>query len=94
MLEFVDACQLYAAIIAVMQGDGQMLTASGDMTIRQWDNLSSTHISSMCGHGATVKCIACHPVCDDVLASGVSLHSCSAVFGHAVCITTSLQNAC
>jgi WD40 repeat protein len=58
----------------MVQGDGQMLTASGDMTIRQWDNLSSTHISSMCGHGATVKCIACHAASDDILVSGANLN--------------------
>ena len=54
-----------------LQGDGQMLTASGDTTIRQWDNLSSAQISSMSGHAATVKCLAAHPRCDDIFASGV-----------------------
>jgi hypothetical protein len=62
--------------VACLQGDSQMLTAAADFTIRQWDTLSATNVSCLCGHGGSVKCLSTHPTCPDVFASGPHLPDC------------------
>lgn len=49
-----------------------MITGSADFTIRQWDTLQAENIACLHGTTSAVKCIAVHPVCSDVLASGTT----------------------
>lgn len=51
----------------------QMITASADFTIRQWDTLQAENIACLQGTTSAVKCVAVHPVCSDILASGMAL---------------------
>ena len=53
-----------------LQGDANVLTASADFTIKQWDTLSAANTSCLVGHSGSVKSMSVHPTCQDVVASG------------------------
>ena len=64
-------CDSVPTWVVQVQGDRQLLTAATDFNVRQWDTMTAVCVATMAGHSASVKCLSVHPVCSDVVASGV-----------------------
>ncbi|GFY87221.1 transducin/WD40 repeat-like superfamily protein [Actinidia rufa] len=50
--------------------DTNILTASGDQSIKLWDALEKKCIATLMGHTGTVKSVCCHPTNSDLIVSG------------------------
>ncbi|XP_051122888.1 uncharacterized protein LOC127245846 [Andrographis paniculata] len=53
-----------------IKDDANMLTASGDQSIKVWDTQEKTCIRALMGHTGSIKSISCHPTNQDLVVSG------------------------
>ncbi|PIN04488.1 Peroxisomal targeting signal type 2 receptor [Handroanthus impetiginosus] len=52
------------------QDDANILTASGDQSIKIWDTQRQKCIRALMGHTGSIKSISCHPTNQDLVVSG------------------------
>ena len=69
------------AVLACMQGESRIYTASGNMVVGIWDTSTAQMIAFGEGHTASVRSVSALTTCEDVFATGEHGQGCAAPAG-------------